>query len=208
MVEFIEIQDVETPYFKSGIKLYKDSFPENQRIPADIVYQRTKNQVNQFWVGVSQEQVVFMAILHPVLNTDFILLAYIATVSDMRSQGIGARFLKHILNQIKPNKYFLLEVESPHIGNERELKTKRINFYKNLGAKELKNVRYILPPLVGRTPTEMQLMLMPTYSETQLRGDSIKEIVIKIYQEVYCRNKDDLFLNSFIDEIPAMIALC
>jgi len=158
------------------------------------------------FIGYLEDKVVFMALLYPLKNTDFILLDYMATDKDFRNKKIAGIFIKHILNKI-PEKYFLLEVEDPRYGTNKEEREKRLNFYKKLGAKELKDIRYILPPLSGNVPTQMILMVLPEYDEEKISGGLVKKLIIQIYKELYNRSVNDEFLNSFINSIKNPVEL-
>ena len=71
----------------------------------------------------------------------------------------------------------------------------------------MKNVRYILPPLSGDSPTEMILMILPEYNDGVIQGRLVKTIVIQIYKELYDRNDNDSLLNSFIYYIDSTVKL-
>lgn len=208
MLEFKEIKVIDDENFDNALRIYRDSFPENQRLPINIVIQRTQEKIHQIFGGFLNNQVVFMAILHSLKGTDFILLTYLATDQNFRGQGIGKKFFNYILNLIKQErKYLILEVENPDFGDNKDNKIGRINFYAKLGAIELQNVSYILPPLSGDTATEMKLLLMPKYHHNSLNGDLVKKLIQQIYQEVYSRPENDIFLNLFIHKIENSVEL-
>jgi len=131
-----------------------------------------------------------------------------AVKEGYRNKGIGTKFMKNIFDILGfKNKYLLLEVENPNYGDNIKLKKRRVEFYKRHGARELKGVRYILPPLMGGTSTEMILMIMSGYNGDKIYGELIKDIIMKIYKELSNRDKDDPYLNSFIHDIPSIIEL-
>jgi GNAT superfamily N-acetyltransferase len=200
-VEFTEVTDVENPDFDFAINIYTGAFPANERHPANVVKERVKQGLSQLYVGRSGGDIVFMALLWPLKNTDFILLDYMATTALHRGKNIGSRFLQHMRKLLEENrKYFVLEVENPEYGHNKEERNKRIAFYKRNGAKELKDVRYILPPLQGSTPTEMTLMIYPGYKHGKIDGKIVKNLIRQIYQELYNLDADDtLFRNSLFN---------
>lgn len=208
MLKFNEIKVINDDTFKSFINIYKDSFPENQKLPLDIVSQRTQENTHQIFGGFLDNQVVLIAILHLLKGTDFILLIYLATDSNFRGQGIATEFMNYILNwAINNHKYLLIEVENPDFGNDKDKKIRRIKFYTKLGALELKNVNYILPPLSGNIYTEMKLLLMPKYYQNFLDGDLVKKLIQQMYQEVYSRQENDPLLDLFIHDIDNSVEL-
>jgi hypothetical protein len=105
------------------------------------------------------------------------------------------------------DKYLILEVENPKYGDNKKQREKRVEFYKRHGAEEMKDVRYILPPLSGNTPTEMILMVLPEYGNGKIPGTLVKKIIIQIYKDLYNRNEDDPLLSLFIPKIPSVVEL-
>lgn len=210
MLTFETITEIDSKNFESIIRIYQESFPENQRLPLNIVIQRTKTNEHQIIGGISENQLVLMSILHPLKGTDFILLTYLATDKQVRGKGIGTQYFNHLLNWANnQHKYLILEVEDSNFGElqDRNNKISRLNFYAKLGAMELKNVNYLLPPLIGNKPTEMKLLLIPKYPEDFLRGNLVKEIIQQIYQDVYLRKPNDPFLKTFMTQIETSIPL-
>ena len=207
-IKFVEIKDVSSREFKEAIKIYIDSFPPNERQPIDVVERRVKNNLYQMFVGMVDDVVVFMAFLYPLRGTPFILFDYMATREDYRNKGIGTKFVNMLIDRMrKDNKYLILEVEDPCYGDNKEQRKRRVNFYKRLGAKQMKDVKYVLPPLSGETPTQMILMILPKYNEGKISGQLVKEIITRIYEEVYSRGKNDPLLKSFIDTVGDVVDL-
>ena len=206
MVKFSEIKDINHKDFEEAIKMYEESFPSNERQSIDTIKKRIKENLYQMFIGRLKNEVVFMALLYQLKNTDFVLLDYMATEENFRNKGIGTRFIKNILGKITP-KYLILEVENPNYGNNREQRERRVNFYKKLGAKEMKDVRYILPPLSGNIPTEMILMVLPEYGGGKMDSSLVKKLIVQMYEELYDRNENDDLLNSFVNDIKNPVEL-
>lgn len=207
MIEFHEIKDVTQEEFHAAIQIYMDSFLQNQRLPVDIIVERLRAGIHKLFIGLSENNVVFMSILHPLLKTNFVLLEYLAVHKRFRSQGVGISFFEYV-SQIfgYSNEHLIIEVDNPEFGDERGDKIRRIRFYKKVGAVEIKDVRYVLPPLTGDIPTEMNLMIFPEYNQ-KIDGNLVKTVIKEIYQQVYSRNENDKFLNSFIHDIRLSVEL-
>ena len=206
MVRFSKIRNIDHKDFEEAISIYQESFPSNERQTKDTIKKRINENIYQMFIGHLENKVVFMALLYPLKKTDFILLDYMATEESFRGKTIGTFFIKNILKKIKP-KYLILEIENPRDGNNKTQRKQRMKFYKRLGAKQMKNVRYILPPLSGNVPTEMVLMVLPDYSKGKIESALVKKLIKQIYKELYDRNKEDELLNSFINEIKNPIEL-
>jgi len=211
MVEFVEIKDVNHSDFKEAMRIYTESFPPNERHPVDTIKQRLKDERYQLYVGKLGHKVVFMSLLYPLKNTNFILFDYMATDRYYRNRGIGTEFVKtltKLLRGNKANKYLILEVENPNYGDNKEQRRRRLNFYKKFGTKEMKDVRYILPALSGEdSPTEMIILILPNYNNGKIGGSSVKKLIYQIYKELYDRDKNDELLNLFINDVKDTIEL-
>lgn len=208
MLSFLEISTVTHPHFAAALDIYSEAFPDNEKHPLSRIRERVAGGRERLHVGLRDEQVVFMALLWPLRGTGFILLDYMATRADQRRQGIGSAFLQHLSGPLRDNKqYLIMEVENAEHGDNTDQRRTRIAFYRRNGACLLQGLRYILPPLQGSLATEMNLMIFPVPSAASLTGATAKQLVVKIYEELYNRTPDDPLLNTFINDIPPTITL-
>lgn len=208
MTEFTELTDISSSAFQEATDIYTESIPAPERQSTDILKQRIRSGKEHLFIGYVANKVALMALLYPLTDTPFILLDYLAVKQDYRKQGLGSEFLKRIcrITGFK-NKLFLMEVEDPKKGPDQETRQQRIYFYRKNGAKILKNLHYILPPLQGNTPTEMVLLVLAQNRPVWLSGDAIKELLTQIYKELYSRDEADPLLKSFIDVVPQRVDL-
>lgn len=208
MVKFYENNNTNHEDFKKAIEIYTESFPSNERHPPHTIKERVDKGLYRVFVGHLENEVAFMALFWPLRDTDFILFDYMAVKRNYQNKGIGTKFMKSIIDTLgMKDKYLILEVENPDYGDNKEQRKRRVEFYTRHGARKMKNVRYILPPLSGNTPTEMILMVLPEYNGGKIPGMLVKKIIIQIYKELYNRNENDPLLNSFIYEIPSTVEL-
>lgn len=198
MVKFRSLSDVDGMEFKEAMDIYVHAFPSNERHPVEVIRQRVKQGVSELYIGFGCRQVVFMALLYPLQNTDFILLDYMAAKPAFRGKKISTSFLTEMRSLLSERKtYFLLEVEHPAYGENKEERLKRYQFYRRSGAQQLKNVRYVLPPLQGTLPTEMMLLILPRYKTEKIPASVVKALIVQLYKELYRRENDDpLLLQS------------
>ena len=77
-----------------------------------------------------------------------------------------------------------------------------------MGMKELKDVRYLLPPLQGTLPTEMILMVLSKIDGHFLDRDEVKSMIKQIFKNIYERDEDDEILDLILSDLPEMIRLC
>jgi GNAT superfamily N-acetyltransferase len=207
-VEFHEVLDTSSKEFKGAMDIYLASFPENERRPVASIEREMKSGKSRLIIGRMEDRVVLMALLHPIKGTPFVLGDYMAIDKEYRSLGIGAVFLNNIFNildDIEFN-YFLGEIENPYL-EEDDLKARRVEFFKRLGMKELKDVRYILPPLQGTLPTEMILMVLCKTEVDCLNGEEVRDIFRRIFRNIYARGEDDEILALILEGMPDMIKL-
>lgn len=208
MLQISEITDINHPDFPEALQIYIDSFPANERHDSPVIEQRIENKFSQLFVGKLQDRVACIALLYQLNHPKFILLDYLGTDQNYRSQGLGTQIMEYLFKILeKSQKTLIIEVENPDYGDDREEKVRRVKFYKRLGGKILKNVRYILPALSGDIPTEMILMVLPEYQGGKIEGELVKVLIKQMYKEVYNRDESDRLLNSFINDIGESVEL-
>ena len=206
-MRFEQISDVANSDFKDAINIYLNSIPAAERQEIDIVKERVATKKEHLLIGRLNGEVVCMALVWPLQNSDFILLDYMAVKETYRNQGIGTSLLKSILSKYcTNNRNIILEVEDPKEA-DKENRSKRVAFYRTNGAKELENVPYLLPPLQGIEPTKMILMLFSNNENTIIEGIVVKKLITQIYAELYCREANDPLLSSFIELVPSTVYL-
>jgi GNAT superfamily N-acetyltransferase len=211
MTKFSQVKDTNTNQFTQAIDIYTQSIPATGRQPVDTIKERINSGKEYLYVGVKDDQVSMMALIYPLADTQFVLLDYLAVKDEHRKHGIGSEFLKKIteITGLK-NKLFLCEVDDPKIGSEQEQETRqrRVYFYRKNGAKILKHVHYVLPPLQGNTPTDMILLVISKNDRmVWIAGDAVKEAIVQIYRELYGRDETDPLLSPVMASIQPQVTL-
>ena len=205
---FKEINHSESEYFHAGMDIYLNAFPSNERHSVKTIEERLDAGKSQMFVGLNEGKVITICLLFNLSDSEFILLDYMAVSNEFRGKGIGGKFLRYLTKLLKKiNKYLVLEVENPEHGDNKEQRKSRIEFYKKNGAVKLKDVRYILPALDGKSPTEMNLMVLPEYHDITMKKETVRKLILELYKEVYGREEDDPLLNSFLGDLPEIITL-
>lgn len=207
-VVFHEIEDASSIEFNEAMKIYLESFPEKERRPITIIEEMLNSEKIRLMIGKKENEVVFMALLYPLEGTYFLLGDYLATAECHRGMGIGRAFLRHILDgtELLSSKFFLIEIENPYL-DEDETKGRRMRFYKRLGMKELMGVRYVLPPIQGTEPTELVLMINSRENYDHLPGETVKDLVIQMFAELYDRHVGDEYLMPTLRSISDIVRL-
>lgn len=207
-IEFSEVSDPSSDEFKEAMKIYTASFPENERRTVASIEAMVNDGKIRLIVGLVDGRASFMALLYPIEGTPFVLGDYLATAKEYRGKGIGKQFLDGIFSAVDGLEfdYFLIQVENPYISSDETMR-RRVEFYKRLGMKELKGLRYVLPPLQGTMPTEMILMVLTKADDHHLDGEVMGEIIFRIFRELDGRHEDDEFLISTLRGVPDLIDL-
>lgn len=197
-IEFIPITDAESKGFSTAMHIYSGAFPLNERQPLSLLKHRVSNGLNQLYAGHVEGKIVFIALLWPLRNTNFILLEYMATSEAYRGKKIGAYFLQTMRKVLEEEKkYFIIEAEDPAYGDNKSERQRRLAFYKRNGARELRGVKFILPAIQGTTSTEMKLLVFPGYDPGKIDAMLVKGLILQIYREVYnYAAATDLFASS------------
>ncbi len=209
MTKFSEVKDTDSHEFNSAINIYIQAIPATERQSIDTIKQRVSSGKEKLFIESIDGEVALMALLYPLEGTEFVLLDYMAVKEEYRKRGVGSEFLKNIYTVTGwKNKLFILEVENPKTGTDQETRQRRVYFYRKNGAKILKHVHYVLPPLQGNSLIDMILLVISQNRRLLwLSGEAIKEVIVQIYKELYCRDADDPLLASFIDTVPEQVTL-
>jgi hypothetical protein len=155
----------------------------------------------------AHQQVLLMALVWPIQNTDYVLLDYIATKCEYRNTGIGTTFLRNIF-EIPGigKKHVIVEVEDLRHADNKQRVRRRIEFYRRNGARAMRNVSYILPPLSAGAPNRMIVMMLspaniPAHT---LPGEIVRGLFAQIFVELHGRATDDSLLTSFVNDLRSL----
>jgi hypothetical protein len=150
-----------------------------------------------------------MALIWPLQNTDFVLLDYIATKCEYRNTGIGTTFLRNIFEISGIGKKHVIEVEDPRHADNKQRRQRRIKFYRRNGARAMKDVSYIVPPLSAGAPNRMIVMMLSpgNMSVHALLGEIARGLFVQIFVELYGRATGDSLLSSFVNDLPVTVKL-
>lgn len=211
MTKFSEVKDTSSTQFLEAVTIYSQSIPATESQTIDTIKERINSGKEKLYIGEKNGEVSLMALLYPLENTQFVLIDYLAVKEAYRKHGVGSEFIKKIyeITDLK-NKIFIIEVEDPKTGTaqEQETRQRRVYFYRKNGAKILKHVHYILPPLQGNSPTDMILLVISQNSRILwLSGEAIKEAIVQIYSELYGRNESDPLLAPALKSIQPQVTL-
>ena len=133
---FTVVNNSKEPYYQNAMAIYRSSFPSNEKQKEEVIEQRVNSRQSTMYVGVLEDKVAAMSLLFNLTNSEFVLLDYFAVSDTHRGQGLGTQFMQYLLNAYSTsNKYIVIETEDPAYGDNKIERTKRVNFYRRVGAK-------------------------------------------------------------------------
>jgi hypothetical protein len=207
-ISLIHVNETEGLLYNEALFIYRNSFPSNEKQPEDLIRQRVASGQSVLYVAQYNTNIIGMCLLWDFSGIPFMLLDYFAVKEGFRGKNVGSDMFR-LLGEIsgKQNKMLVMEVEHPSYGGNSSERIQRLKFYLNNGAKVLRDVPYLLPPLDGTIPTEMLLLLAPAKDGMEMTGVAIRELIVRLYAELYSRNEDDYLLQTFINSVPPKIYL-
>jgi GNAT superfamily N-acetyltransferase len=205
----IELDQKET--LDEVFKIYQNSFPANEQQTLETLKIRLKENKEVLFAAKFQNEIVGIGFLFDLIGSDFMLLDYLAVKENHRGKQIGEALFSHLKNYARlQKKHLLMEVDDPEFGDDKPNRFKRLVFYQKNGAFRLKDIKYILPALDGTNPTEQILMLVPENSKSEFSGEEIKDLVKRLYAELYGISGEDTNLaniNTSISEKVMVLPL-
>ena len=202
------IENIHSANFRAATDIYIQSFPANERQPLSVIEQRVKDGLSLMFTAELDNKTLAFGLLWPFQNSQFILLDYLAVAPGYRQSNLGSALFRYMAKLVNDQgKTLVIETEHPAYGDNREERQKRLAFYFKNGCYLLKDVPYILPPLDGSTPTEMCIMVHPPHGRHNFTLEEIKDLIIRLYKELYGRDENDAILQNFIHKLQTEITL-
>lgn len=174
----MEIRDLNIGDYPAFLKLYNETFPENERRiykSAGHVVNFVKEKGGKFrGFCVDDGGDVFIGFLTYWVFRNFIYIEHFAVAPAHRSKNVGRKMLSHLFETVGEN--VLLEVERPICEDGR----RRISFYEKIGFRLRKDINYVQPPYsTAQSGVEMMLM---THGDVKLRDKSdLREMLAEVY---------------------------
>lgn len=189
-----EITGLEDEALPRALDIFQQSFPLREQMPISwwIGFLRDKEQgsgEHRHLLGAEKDGEL-IAFAYYEDEEDGAYLWYLATRSDQRGGGVGARLFQEVARRaFDRGRYLFFEVELPeeaekHSPQEGEIARRRIAWYRRQGARLLGGIDYVQD--VGwQPPYRMTLMLAapePLTPEaaleiaTGLLGDAVRQV--------------------------------
>lgn len=156
-------------------RIYLESFPAEERRPADDLRHRAESPAEPLKVFVVFNGNDMAGFISYWEFSDFVYVEHFAVDSGVRGSGIGSRALNEFVNNF--NKPVVLEVEPPEAN---DMAMRRIKFYTRTGFRIVEDFDYVQPPYGPGLPS-VPLLLMTT-DRHAIRASSVAEV---LHREVY-----------------------
>ncbi len=193
----------------SFIRIYEESFPCSERDDTQALLASIEAGSRVCIVAYSNDQLVGLAVLLALVGLNIQFLEYFAVDSRRRSLGIGTQFLDHLRIELRsaqsPTSGIVFEVDQPDDAEseERQLRQRRIEFYKRNGAVLVECApTYRAPNLQQEGTLPSSLMWLPLDPRIpRLGGDLLKKSVLAILTQSYKLRLDDPLVHEVISEL-------
>jgi len=205
--EFIIVSDIASAELNDVIDIYLEAFPDNERQPSDKIKRRIADSEYDLLVVKTNNVVVGFALYYVFEHLFFGLFDYMAVRKEYRNLGLGSKLFYRTYEHFKKGnpsgKFLLFEIENPAYGtaSERSLRVRRQKWYERLGATSIASFEYLMPPMSGNYPTEMLLMVYAGDDQIDINEDTLRRMLIAVYDEVYERKADDPYLRRMLKRL-------
>ncbi|GIL11737.1 MAG: hypothetical protein BroJett038_04570 [Chloroflexota bacterium] len=200
-----DVSDLDTPLGREVLAIYEQAFPEVERDPVENIAASLKNpdpdtDMTRLRALAEENRVVGFTYFSTYKDYYLGFLKFIAVRQDIRGKGYGPLLLQDAIQQVRadgrratgwPYLGLVLEVERPETAEsdqDRQLRERRIQFYRRNGAVMIEGTDYIAPPVaLGQPPLPFHLMVLravPKYGmQRWLRKNAVKALLMEGYGE-------------------------
>lgn len=152
-MKYISIKDTNHPLFAKAWKLYKQSFPPEERRQLRTQIKIMDRPLYHFDIITEKDELIGFMLWWSFEDVRYI--EHLATLPSLRGKGYGLQILEHFLTQSEIP--VLLEVEHP----TEEINKRRIGFYERIGFVLNKHTYQHPPYKKGGQYVSLMLMTYP-----------------------------------------------
>ncbi len=188
--------------------IYVSSFPAPERGDFDELMGEIGRGTRLFFTALAGKDLIGFAVTLRLKPTNIHVLEYLAVEQASRNRGIGARLLRHAGETLKASSRasaIILEVEPDDEGapDERQLRARRIGFYRRLGAKTVDCApRYRAPNLAGPGTVNFRLLWIALSNSADVpTGAQLRDTLLNLYTQSYDLAPDDPLVVASIQDL-------
>lgn len=201
-----------TPSAEEGfgelVLMYEEAFPAAERKPTAVLRRMLTDPQFWFLLATADGQPVGFAIVCRFRRSEAAMLEYMAVRPEMRGHGYGRALFAEIAGPVAgPPRVLLMEVESDRVDSpERSARSRRKQFYRSLGARELAGLRWLMPPVIAAVPPPMELLALGPLAATVSKRE-VRLWLASIYVEVYGQSEQDPRIDEMLADLPDRVPL-
>jgi len=201
-----------SPLFAPSLAIIADSFPAAERLPIQRLARLLAGDDYRLYSLTASGDVTAVALLYLSVARPFALLDYMAVRADLRGKGNGSTLFREVVNTLRGERplaeWLLLEVDDDREGSEeqRGANSRRIQFYRRLGARLLANVPYRFPSPSG-VDVPMRLMAYGLREEAMPSPQALGSAVEDMFAQIHARNESDPLLRWILANLPPALIL-
>jgi len=194
---------IESIHWPSCVEIYRESFPDWEREPEDLIIERIQQGQYLLFVGIEKietpENVVGFYILDLATEFNYVLFSFLVIAKNQRGKNYGTLMCKEAI------RYFKKEINVDWLFIEAE--NQQAIFYEKLGFRTL-NLDYKVPKFGEPGSVKMHLMAINAHkSINQISGTTLAHIITHIFLNAYHLNKNDHRIDDQFALIPKAVMM-
>jgi GNAT superfamily N-acetyltransferase len=191
---------------KSFADILKHGFSADQRDKTSVVLANiAEGRRDCFVVRGDGQTLLGLAVLQPLKGLDVVLLEYLAVAPTFRDRGIGGQLFDCVVADYQKTTIgIVLQVEAPSAakGAERDVRTRRVEFYRRHGADVVTGApSYRAPCTRGSGLLRYDLMWRPLGQRVKLSGELLRACVTAILTQSYELPPDGRFVQRTVKRL-------
>jgi hypothetical protein len=202
----VRLQSADVADFGHLFAIYCEAIPASERKSEVALRSMVENPLYVFLTAKVEHSVVGFSIVKEFTGTTACLLEYMAVAHNERGRGIGGALFRNA--SAHSTGYMLLEVDSERGETaDRGIQTRRKDFYRKLGCRQLQGLRFAMPSVIGEAPPPMDLLLFKRDMPAAIGKSQLAKWLECIYTEIYGQRSDDTRIGAMLAELPDTIQL-
>ncbi|MDE3147883.1 MAG: GNAT family N-acetyltransferase [Acidobacteriota bacterium] len=203
------VQNSTEPEFAELVRIYSEAHPASERKSVAMLSSMVERPEYLFQVVSQANQVLGFAIVLCFVDSDACLLEYMAVERKWRSRGIGKFLFTELVKlQEISERYLLAEVDSDKAETaDKKDRTRRKDFYRRLGCREIEKICYIMPQVSSALPPAMDLLVYRRMLPDSIERTDLRKWLQSCYVQVYGKAESDPRIETMLKDLPAVLRL-
>lgn len=203
------LHSVDDAAFAQLLEIYFEANDPSERKSLDRLAEMIQEPGYYFLAGMKSGLVAGFQILRVFDGADAALLEYNAVAHDCRNQGIGSDLFCEIEKlDVFASRFLLAEVASDKKTTpDQAERTRRKEFYRRLGWREIEHFAYIMPPVSTTMPPEMDMLVYARDLPASIERERLRRWLERCYVDVYGLSATDARIDVMISGLPDEVPL-